>query len=156
MCEVLQRNMLISNVSQPQPGCSLLNKPLGMEDFLPLWSSLEREQWTLQRLNSSGEEENESSSDELRSHSPSSSCWSSDSLDDELYLEYLFSQVSFHKHLLLSRIETFVSKPLLNNYLKVAQKTYNGEGQQQCQVYSLQCQVAFFKLSLKKSENLSL
>jgi len=62
-----------------------------MEDFMPLSSSLEREQWTLQRLNSSGEEESDGSSDEIRSHSPSS-CWSTDSGDDELLLEYLFSQ----------------------------------------------------------------
>ena len=68
-----------------------------MEDFLPLSSSLERERWTLQRLNSSGEEESEDSGDEMRSYSPSGS-WSSttdsmatESTDDELYLDYLFS-----------------------------------------------------------------
>lgn len=66
---------------------------INFEEFLPLCASLEREQWTLQRLNSSGEEESDSSADEMRSHSPSSSsCWSTDSNDDELYLEYLFSQ----------------------------------------------------------------
>ena len=65
---------------------------INFEEFLPLCASLEREQWTLQRLNSSGEEESDSSADEMRSYSPSSSCWSTDSHDDELYLEYLFSQ----------------------------------------------------------------
>ncbi len=65
---------------------------INFEDFLPLCASIEREQWTLQRLNSSGEE-SDSSADDARSHSPSSSsCWSNDSHDDELYLEYLFSQ----------------------------------------------------------------
>ena len=72
-----------------------------MEDFLPLSSSLEREQWTLQRLNSSGEESDGSSGSEADaggrgSRSPgsqSSGCWSlQESLDDELYLDYLFSQ----------------------------------------------------------------
>lgn len=62
-----------------------------MEDFLPLCSSLEREQFTLQRLNSSGEEA-EVTYDGCRSSSPSSSVWSLDSMDDEVYLEYLFSQ----------------------------------------------------------------
>lgn len=62
-----------------------------MEDFLPLVSSLEREQYTLQRLNSAGEESDSSIEDGFRSHSPSS-IWSLDSLDDELYLDYLFSQ----------------------------------------------------------------
>lgn len=61
-----------------------------MEDFMPLWSSLEREQYTLQRLNSSGDE-NDVGSDGQRSSSPSS-VWSMDSMDDEMYLEYLFSQ----------------------------------------------------------------
>ncbi|XP_064605052.1 Krueppel-like factor 5 [Liolophura sinensis] len=61
-----------------------------MEDFLPLCSSLEREQYTLQRLNSSGEE-SDSSLEDLRSGSPSSS-WSSESMDEDVYLEYLFSQ----------------------------------------------------------------
>ncbi|KAL3853435.1 hypothetical protein ACJMK2_016972 [Sinanodonta woodiana] len=61
-----------------------------MEDFLPLCSSLEREQYTLQRLNSAGEE-SDSSFEERRSLSPSS-VWSHDSMDDEMYLEYLFSQ----------------------------------------------------------------
>ncbi len=63
-----------------------------MEDFLPLVSSLEREQFTLQRLNSAGEESDASSFDDLRSHSPSSSVWSLESLDDDVYLDYLFSQ----------------------------------------------------------------
>ncbi|XP_067683168.1 Krueppel-like factor 5 [Haliotis asinina] len=63
-----------------------------MEDFLPLVSSLEREQFTLQRLNSAGEESDASSLDDLRSHSPSSSVWSLESLDDDVYLDYLFSQ----------------------------------------------------------------
>ncbi|XP_048741407.2 Krueppel-like factor 12 [Ostrea edulis] len=62
-----------------------------MEDFLPLCSSLEREQYTLQRLNSSGEE-TDPGYDRYRSSSPSSSVWSLDSMDDEVYLEYLFSQ----------------------------------------------------------------
>lgn len=62
-----------------------------MEDFLPLCSSLEREQYTLQRLNSSGEE-TEAGYAGYRSSSPSSSVWSLDSMDDEVYLEYLFSQ----------------------------------------------------------------
>ncbi|OWF55602.1 transcription factor Sp9-like [Mizuhopecten yessoensis] len=61
-----------------------------MEDFLPLWSSLEREQYTLQRLNSAGEETDGSHGDQ-RSSSPSS-VWSLESMDDEMYLEYLFSQ----------------------------------------------------------------
>lgn len=61
-----------------------------MEDFLPLWSSLEREQYTLQRLNSASEESDGSHGDH-RSSSPSS-VWSLESLDDEMYLEYLFSQ----------------------------------------------------------------
>ena len=61
-----------------------------MEDFMPLWSSLEREQYTLQRLNSSGDEI-DIGSDGQRSSSPSS-VWSTDSMDDEMYLEYLFSQ----------------------------------------------------------------
>ncbi len=62
---------------------------------MPLSSSLEREQWTLQRLNSSGDESESSSAEDsgiMRSHSPTSSCWSMDSVDDEVYLEYLFSQ----------------------------------------------------------------
>lgn len=62
-----------------------------MEDFLPLCSSLEREQYTLQRLNSSGEE-TDPGYNGYRSSSPSSSVWSLDSMDDEVYLEYLFSQ----------------------------------------------------------------
>lgn len=61
-----------------------------MEDFLPLCSSLEREQYTLQRLNSS-DDEIASNLEDLRSSSPSS-VWSLDSLEDEVYLEYLFSQ----------------------------------------------------------------
>ena len=61
-----------------------------MEDFLPLVSSLEREQFTLQRLNSAGEE-SDSSFEDFRSHSPAS-VWSVDSIDDDFYLEYLFSQ----------------------------------------------------------------
>lgn len=61
-----------------------------MEDFMPLWSSLEREQYTLQRLNSSGDEI-DIGSEGQRSSSPSS-VWSMDSMDDEMYLEYLFSQ----------------------------------------------------------------
>ncbi|XP_041347610.1 Krueppel-like factor luna [Gigantopelta aegis] len=61
-----------------------------MEDFLPLVSSLEREQFTLQRLNSAGEE-SDSSFEDFRSHSPAS-VWSLDSMDDDFYLEYLFSQ----------------------------------------------------------------
>ncbi|KAK3579365.1 hypothetical protein CHS0354_029666 [Potamilus streckersoni] len=61
-----------------------------MEDFLPLCSSLEREQYTLQRLNSAGEE-SDSSFEERRSLSPSS-VWSHDSMDDVIYLEYLFSK----------------------------------------------------------------
>lgn len=63
-----------------------------MEDFLPLWSSLEREQYTLQRLNSAGEEMMDSGTGDYRSSSPSSSLWSMESMDDEMYLEYLFSQ----------------------------------------------------------------
>lgn len=62
-----------------------------MEDFLPLCSSLEREQFTLQRLNSDGVEANIRDDDD-QSLSPSSSVWSLDSMDDEMYLEYLFSQ----------------------------------------------------------------
>lgn len=62
-----------------------------MEDFLPLCSSLEREQYTLQRLNSAGEETDVSMED-LKNLSPSSSVWDLESMDDEMYLEYLFSQ----------------------------------------------------------------
>lgn len=62
-----------------------------MEDFLPLCSSLEREQYTLQRLNSAGEETDVTMED-LKNLSPSSSVWDLDSMDDEMYLEYLFSQ----------------------------------------------------------------
>ncbi|XP_013407777.1 Krueppel-like factor 6 [Lingula anatina] len=63
-----------------------------MEDFLPLIDSIEREQWTLQRLNSdtSGEETDSSSDDRRSTYSPSSIF--SETLDDDLYLEYLFSQ----------------------------------------------------------------
>lgn len=61
------------------------------EDFLPLCSSLEREQYTLQRLNSAGEEPDVTMED-FRNLSPSSSFWDLDSMDDEMYLEYLFSQ----------------------------------------------------------------
>lgn len=61
-----------------------------MEDFMPLLSSLEREKYTLQRLNSSSDEI-DTGSDGQRSSSPSSN-WSTDSMDDEMYLEYLFSQ----------------------------------------------------------------
>lgn len=62
-----------------------------MEDFLPLCSSLEREQYTLQRLNSAGEEIDIYQED-LRNISPASSFLTLDSMDDEMYLEYLFSQ----------------------------------------------------------------
>ena len=57
-------------------------------DCLPLCSSLERQQWTLQRLNSSSEELDGS----LSPGSTCSSNWSTDSLDDEAFLDYLFSQ----------------------------------------------------------------
>lgn len=65
-------------------------------DFLPLSSSLEREQWTLQRLNSSGEE-SEGSGDDSRPGCCSSPAWSSSSSsdglpDDDLLMEYMFSQ----------------------------------------------------------------
>ena len=76
----------------PLEDLTMESMEINFEEFLPLCASLEREQWTLQRLNSSGEEESDSSADEMRSYSPSSSCWSTDSHDDELYLEYLFSQ----------------------------------------------------------------
>lgn len=62
-----------------------------MEDFLPLCSSLEREQYTLQRLNSAGEETDVTMED-AKCLSPASSVWDLDSMDDEMYLEYLFSQ----------------------------------------------------------------
>ena len=62
-----------------------------MEDFLPLCSSLEREQYTLQRLNSAGEE-HDFCLEDFRNLSPSTSVWDLDSMDDEMYLEYLFSQ----------------------------------------------------------------
>jgi hypothetical protein len=58
-----------------------------MEELLPL-SGLGREQLTLQRLNSSGEE---SEGSEFGSLSPASS-WSVDSLDDDVLVNYLFSQ----------------------------------------------------------------
>lgn len=57
-----------------------------MEDVLPLISGLEKAQWTLQRLNSSGEE----SEGSCGSGSPNS-CWSGDG--GNFYSEYLFSQV---------------------------------------------------------------
>ena len=61
-----------------------------MDDFLPLSASLEREQWTLQRLNSSGEE---SENSDKTSGSPSPcSAWSSDSIDDDFFLDYLMVQ----------------------------------------------------------------
>ncbi|KAH3872558.1 hypothetical protein DPMN_035777 [Dreissena polymorpha] len=63
-----------------------------MEDFLPLSSSLEREQYTLQRLNSVGEDPDAAAMEDLKSLSPSSCLWDMDSMDDEMYLEYLFSQ----------------------------------------------------------------
>ena len=59
-----------------------------MEEVLPLISGLEKAQWTLQRLNSSGEESDGSCGS--GSGSPTS-CWSRDGGD--LYSEYLFSQV---------------------------------------------------------------
>ena len=59
-----------------------------MEEVLPLISGLEKAQWTLQRLNSSGEESDGSCGS--GSGSPNS-CWSRDGGD--LYSEYLFSQV---------------------------------------------------------------
>lgn len=62
-----------------------------MEDFLPLCSSLEREQYTLQRLNSAGDDADVTMED-LKNLSPSSSVLDLDSMDDEMYLEYLFSQ----------------------------------------------------------------
>ena len=58
-----------------------------MEELLPL-SGLGREQLTLQRLNSSGEE---SEGSDFGSLSPASS-WSVDSLDDDVLVNYLFSQ----------------------------------------------------------------
>ena len=68
-------------------------------DFLPLSSSLEREQWTLQRLNSSGEEDNGDSSggDDASSvgcRSPQSwnSSSSSDDLPEDFIMDYMFSQ----------------------------------------------------------------
>lgn len=61
------------------------------EDFLPLCSSLEREQYTLQRLNSAGEEM-DTTMEDFKNLSPSSSVWDLNSMDDEMYLEYLFSQ----------------------------------------------------------------
>ena len=56
---------------------------------MPLSASLEREQWTLQRLNSSGDE-SEVSERTAGSHSPASA-WSTDSIDDDFFLDYLFS-----------------------------------------------------------------
>jgi krueppel-like factor 15 len=64
-----------------------VSRNFGNEDFIPLSSSIEMEQWTLQRLNSSGEE-----SDSTDGSSSPASCWSTEIIDDELYLEYLFSQ----------------------------------------------------------------
>ncbi|XP_022081204.1 Krueppel-like factor 5 [Acanthaster planci] len=66
-----------------------------MVDVYRTRSSLERESWTLQRLNSAGdlEEEsdtNSSSSDEVSCMSDSNSSLSPS--EDELFLEYLFSQ----------------------------------------------------------------
>ncbi|XP_052781022.1 Krueppel-like factor 15 isoform X2 [Mya arenaria] len=62
-----------------------------MEDFLPLCASLEREQYTLQRLNSAGEDM-DAQLEDLRNSSPISGMWGTESMDDEMYLEYLFSQ----------------------------------------------------------------
>jgi hypothetical protein len=52
-----------------------VSRNFGNEDVIPLSSSIEREQWTLQRLNSSGEE-----SDSTDGSSPAS-CWSTESND---------------------------------------------------------------------------
>jgi hypothetical protein len=83
-----------------------------MEDFMPLWSSLEREQYTLQKLNSSGDE-NDVGSDGQRSSSPSS-VWSMDSMDDEMYLEYLFSQgLADSLEKTISEIPTISNPPFL-------------------------------------------
>ncbi|XP_029634167.1 Krueppel-like factor 12 [Octopus sinensis] len=62
-----------------------------MEEFIPLCSSLAREQYTLQRLNSSKEENDVGTLTELRCASPLNS-WNRDGLGDDVYLEYLFSQ----------------------------------------------------------------
>ena len=66
-----------------------------MVDVYRTRSSLERESWTLQRLNSAGELEEESdnscsSSDEFSSMSDSNGPLSP--IEDDLFLEYLFSQ----------------------------------------------------------------
>lgn len=62
-----------------------------MDDFMPLSASLEREQWTLQRLNSSGEE-SEVSDKTGGSISPAQSAWSADSIDDDFFLDFLMVQ----------------------------------------------------------------
>lgn len=61
---------------------------------MPLCSSLEREQYTLQRLNSSCRDECDPGSlgADLRCVSPLGMVWSRDGLGDDVYLEYLFSQ----------------------------------------------------------------
>nr|QOS14465.1 Krueppel-like factor 15 [Doryteuthis pealeii] len=61
---------------------------------MPLCSSLEREQYTLQRLNSCCRDECDPGSlgADLRCVSPLDTAWSRDGLGDDVYLEYLFSQ----------------------------------------------------------------
>lgn len=61
---------------------------------MPLCSSLEREQYTLQRLNSCCKDECDPGSfgSDLGCVSPFGTSWNRDGLGDDVYLEYLFSQ----------------------------------------------------------------
>ncbi|XP_067129634.1 Krueppel-like factor 6 isoform X2 [Centruroides vittatus] len=56
-----------------------------MEDFLPLCSSMERESWTLQKLNSSDDDSSDISAEGISCDS-----WSLDNLEVDAYLDYLF------------------------------------------------------------------
>ncbi|XP_071960574.1 uncharacterized protein [Antedon mediterranea] len=77
-----------------------------MVDLLRTISSLEREQFTLQRLNSSGDD-----SDSTSSSSRSIASFSNDAFnkDDDLFIDYLFSNEladSLHKQSVSSNIDT--------------------------------------------------
>ncbi|XP_074646555.1 uncharacterized protein LOC141902631 [Tubulanus polymorphus] len=104
MTSSLTARLVISPATMPS-SCSVLSAQTCEDAFLPLSSSLERERWTLQRLNSSAGEESDESVDEMRCSSPES-CWSMDSLDDELYLEYLNNKGFFDSE----TVSTFCEK----------------------------------------------
>lgn len=56
-----------------------------MEEFVPLCSSMERESWTLQKLNSSDDDSSDVSVEGISCDS-----WSLDNLEVDAYLDYLF------------------------------------------------------------------